>query len=75
LLEKAVIESGGRIIGVDSSDQIDPIFVDILEELRSQYAIGYYPSDSRDDGRWHEVRIEMSRPGLQTRSHSGYVDH
>jgi Ca-activated chloride channel family protein len=75
LLEQTVVDSGGRIVGVGSPDQIDPVFVDILEELRSQYAIGYYPSDSRDDGHWHDVRIEMSQPDLQTRTHAGYVDH
>lgn len=75
LLERTVTDSGGRIVGVDSPSEIHPVFVDVLEELRGQYAIGYYPTDSANDGRWHDVRVDITAPGVQVRTHSGYVDH
>jgi Ca-activated chloride channel family protein len=75
LLERTVTDSGGRIVGVDSPSEIQPVFVDVLEELRGQYAIGYYPTDSANDGRWHDVRVDITAPGVQVRTHSGYVDH
>jgi VWFA-related protein len=75
LLETTVTDSGGRIVGVDSPADIRPVFVDILGELRGQYAIGYYPTDSDNDGRWHDVRVEVTAPGVRVRTHSGYVDH
>lgn len=75
LLEATVTDSGGRIVGVDSPADIRPVFVDILGELRGQYAIGYYPTDSDNDGRWHDVRVEVTQPGVKVRTHSGYVDH
>lgn len=75
LLEQAVGESGGRIIGVDSPDQIHQVFGGILDELRRQYAIGYYPSTSSDDGRWHDVRVSVDSHDVEIRTHSGYVDH
>ncbi len=75
LLERMVTDSGGRIIGVDSPADIQPVFVDVLNELRGQYAIGYYPSDSANDGRWHDVRVDITAPGVEARTHSGYVDH
>jgi Ca-activated chloride channel family protein len=74
LLDATVIESGGRIVGVDSTSEIQPVFVDILEELRRQYAIGYYPTASVNDGRWHDVRVEVTAPGIRVRTHRGYVD-
>lgn len=74
-LELAVRESGGRILGIDSPTEIRPVFVDILDELRRQYAIGYYPSNADDDGRWHEVRVKIDEPGVHARTHAGYVDH
>lgn len=75
LLEDIVSDSGGRIIGVDSPDEIHAVFVGVLDELRRQYAIGYYPSNATDDGRWHDVRVKIERSGVQARTHSGYVDH
>lgn len=75
LLEDIVAKSGGRIIGVDSSDDIHSVFVKILDELRSQYAIGYYPSNAADDGSWHDIRVKVLRAGVQPRTHAGYVDH
>ncbi len=75
LLESTVEDSGGRIVGVDSPADIHPVFVGILEELRRQYAIGYYPSDSSNDGRWHDIRVDVSIPGVRIRTHRGYVDH
>ena len=75
LLERTVTDSGGRIVGVDSPSDIQPVFVDVLEELRGQYAIGYYPTDSANDGRWHDVHVDITAPDVQVRTHSGYVDH
>lgn len=74
-LKRTVSDSGGRIIGVDSPSDIHPVFVDVLDELRGQYAIGYYPADSANDGRWHDVRVDVTAPGVKVRTHSGYVDH
>lgn len=75
LLESTITDSGGRVVGVDSPSDIHPVFVDILEELRGQYAIGYYPSGSDNDGRWHDIRVEVDSPGVDVRTHSGYIDH
>ena len=75
LLEDVVTHSGGEVIGTDSSEDMHSVFVRILDELRSQYAIGYYPSNAADDGRWHNVRVKILRAGVQPRTHAGYVDH
>lgn len=74
LLVKAVTMSGGRIIDADSPTQIRPIFIEILRELREQYALGYYPDNLSNDGRWHKVKVEVDQPGLEVRTHQGYVD-
>ena len=73
-LERAVRDSGGKTVDVVRVAQIEPIFVEILRELREQYVLGYYPSNSRNDGRWHKVRVKVERPGLKVRTHEGYLD-
>ncbi len=74
LLQQTIEESGGRIIEVDQIHQIQRVFVQILEELREQYVLGYYPSNREDDGAWHEIRVKVDRRGTEVRTHSGYID-
>ncbi len=74
-LQRAVIESGGRIEGIDSISGVEGAFKEILAELREQYVLGYYPTNARHDGKWHEVQIRIrDRQGLQVRARGGYVD-
>jgi len=74
LLQRAVNDSGGRIIKVDNLQQIERVFVQILEELREQYVLGYYPSNRKDDGQWHRIRVKVKRSGTDVRTHRGYID-
>jgi len=73
-LAKAVLESGGRIQRIDKVNEIEGAFRNILQELREQYVIGYYPSDVRKDGRWHDIRVNVEQSGVRVRARDGYVD-
>jgi Ca-activated chloride channel family protein len=73
-LHQTVEESGGRVVRVRAAEEIEQVFADILRELREQYVLGYYPSNNRDDGRWHRVRVKVDQPGVEVRAHAGYVD-
>jgi Ca-activated chloride channel family protein len=75
LLTQVVEESGGRILEVGAPDEIRPVFIDILKELREQYVLGFYPSDRRNDGRWHRVKVEVAGEDVEVRAPRGYVDH
>jgi len=73
-LEEIVELTGGRVFPVRAPDEIQPVFVEILNELRSQYALGYYPSERRRDGSWHRLKVRVDRPGIDVRTHEGYLD-
>jgi Ca-activated chloride channel family protein len=75
LLTQVVDESGGRILEVGAPEEIQPVFIDILKELREQYVLGYYPNNRQNDGRWHKVRVEVASENLEVRAPKGYVDH
>ncbi|MFL6197054.1 MAG: VWA domain-containing protein, partial [Thermoanaerobaculia bacterium] len=74
-LEKAVRESGGRILAIDRLDQLEGAFRNILQELRQQYAIGYYPTTSKGDGSWHKVEIRLRNASGRARTREGYADN
>ncbi len=73
-LAQAVEESGGRIQRVDRTADIEPVFRGIMQELREQFAIGYYPTNLKSDGSWHAVKVSVSEPGCKVRTANGYVD-
>ena len=73
-LEQAVEASGGRIEDLPDIAGVEPAFREILAELREQYVIGYYPSKSRQDGKWHEVKVRLRGAG-RVRTRGGYVDY
>lgn len=71
-IEKLVALSGGRVLFVERSDQLDEPFQDILEELSNQYIIGYESKNTRRDGTWREVKIEVPGKGYDVRARQGY---
>lgn len=73
-LTKAVEESGGRIEKIANASELEGAFQTILHELREQYVLGYYPSDLKKDGRWHEVKVDVQRSGVKARTRDGYLD-
>lgn len=74
-LEKIVRESGGRIVRLHEPGEIEAAYRDILQELRDQYALGYYPRpELRHDGTWREIEVEVGTPGLAVRTCAGYLD-
>jgi Ca-activated chloride channel family protein len=75
LLRETVIETGGRIITIDSIDDVHDAFQALLTELREQYVIGYYPSITRGTGSWHEVEVQVGGENLDVRTRRGYLEN
>lgn len=67
--------TGGRIFNPTGFDRMDSAFADILRELRTQYLIGYYPTDVRLQPRlFHRVAIDTKTPGYKISARSGYYE-
>jgi len=73
-LTRVVNESGGRVVDLDRIENAAGAFRVILQELREQYVLGYYPSANLNDGRWHKVQVRVDGFNLVVRSREGYVD-
>jgi Ca-activated chloride channel homolog len=74
-LEKAVKESGGRILEINRVEELEGAFRNILQELRQQYALGYYPTISKGDGSWHKVQVTLKGGGGRVHTREGYADY
>ncbi|MEW6731244.1 MAG: VWA domain-containing protein [Acidobacteriota bacterium] len=74
LLKKVAEETGGQAFFPDSLDEVSIISGKINEGLRSQYILGYYPSNDKRDGRWHRLQVKLSdtKKKYAVRTRSGY---
>jgi VWFA-related protein len=71
-MKKLAGETGGRIIEVGNKyDKLKEAFNQISQELRSQYNIGYTPTNSKHDGTFRRVEIR-SRKNYKIQSRNGY---
>ncbi len=69
---KLAEDTGGRMIAVRSEKKLQEAFDQISEELRSQYTLGYYPSNPARDGRFRKIKIETTHGDLHVLSRRGY---
>jgi Ca-activated chloride channel family protein len=53
-------ETGGKAFFPEKISEISSIVAEIAIELRSQYSIGYFSSNTARDGSWRRVKIELS---------------
>jgi Ca-activated chloride channel family protein len=65
--------SGGHVFNPRSSRDLPDVYDQLLDELKSQYVIGYVPDNPKHDGRYRKLRVEVSRPGLRVRCRPGYT--
>jgi Ca-activated chloride channel family protein len=71
-IERLVNISGGRVLFVERSDELQAPFTEILEELSNQYIVGYESTNLRRDGSWREVKIEVPGGHYEVRARQGY---
>jgi VWFA-related protein len=71
-LKQLVENTGGRTYFPFSTRDLLTAFSAINEELRNQYSLTYVPSNRRMDGKFREIRVEVSRSDVRLRHRKGY---
>jgi len=69
-LASLATDTGGRTF-YDLND-FTPAFEEVQKENSSYYLIGYSPTNTRSDGRFRHIRVEVGRPGLKVQARPGY---
>jgi Ca-activated chloride channel homolog len=70
-LSRFASETGGAVYYIDKASDLERIYRDIEEELRSQYVLGIYPpADKAGSGEWRAVSVDVS--GGKAKTISGY---
>ena len=71
LLELAT-KSGGRVLRADTLESLPDAFSKIAAELRTQYAISYYPANKTRDGQYRKIKVTTTRKNVVLRAKPGY---
>jgi hypothetical protein len=65
-------KSGGRLLRADTLGSLPDAFAKIAAELRTQYAIGYYPTNKTLDGQYRKIKVTTTRKNVVVRARPGY---
>jgi Ca-activated chloride channel family protein len=65
-------ETGGRAFFPARLEDLAGAYSQIGDELASQYTIGYTSKNSRRDGAWRRVVVQVNRPSATPRAKKGY---
>lgn len=72
VLKHMAEETGGRMFQVDRGNTLERIFEQIQQEMRTQYAIGYTPTNSRKDGGYRKLDLHTNSKDLKVQVRKGY---
>jgi Ca-activated chloride channel family protein len=61
-LSKIAEASGGRAYFPDDIEQARTLMERVAHDLRTQYTIGYVPTDTAHDGTWRSIRVNIVPP-------------
>lgn len=72
-MKQLASETGAMPFFPQSIHELKGIYAAIADELESQYALGYVPRNTREDGKYRRVVVRVAdRPELKPRTRTGY---
>jgi len=71
-LKRISDETGGHVFKVDRKNSLDDIFRQIQDEMRSQYAIAYSPTNPKKDGSYRKLEFKMANKDYKVQARKGY---
>lgn len=71
-LKRMSEETGGRFFSVGRNQSLADIFMQIQEEMRSQYVIGYSSTNESRDGSFRKLELRLADKNLKAQVRKGY---
>jgi VWFA-related protein len=69
-LRTLAVETDGRAI-VNRNDLVGGM-KQIVRDVSAYYLIGYSSTNAPSDGKFHDIKVKVKRPGVQVRARKGY---
>ena len=65
-------ETGGHAYIVVDIKQLPQVYSQIADELANQYTLAYVSNNSRRNGAWRKINVQIARGGMTARTKAGY---
>jgi VWFA-related protein len=72
IMERVSKETGGRFFEVSKKETVGEIYDSIVEELRTQYSMGYAPDKDSSASGYHHVQLAVKKKDLTVQTREGY---
>jgi Ca-activated chloride channel family protein len=72
-LESLAEPSGGRALFAERPSDLAKAFAEVLEELKHQYLLGYETTNTKKDGAWRRLSLELPGTTHRIRARQGYL--
>ena len=72
ILRQIAQETGGRSFFPSRLEDLKHVYGQIAEELSSQYSLGYASTNTKRDGSWRRIVVQVARPHAVARTKRGY---
>ena len=71
-LKELADRTGGQLYRADTVVSLPQAFSAIAAELRTQYLLGYYPTNKNEHGEYRKIQVKTSRKDIAIRARPGY---
>ncbi len=72
ILQRISKETGGRFFEVTKKETVGDIYTSIVEELRTQYSMGYTPDKDSTASGYHHIQLAVKKKDLTVQTRDGY---
>jgi Ca-activated chloride channel family protein len=72
-LQVLAARTGGTLNAINRLEDMGRLYAEVAADLRTLYTIEYQPTDTKRDGKFRTIRIEVDNPTLLARTRQGYV--
>ena len=71
-MKEFAAQTGGRYVHTPQGNGLEDAFSQIVDELRNQYTLTFYPTNKKRDGRWRKLTVTARGKTLNVRARRGY---
>jgi VWFA-related protein len=72
ILERISKETGGRFFEASKKEPVDQIYASIVEELRTQYTMGFTPDKDSAPTGYHHLTLAVKKKDMTVQTREGY---
>ncbi|MCX6538227.1 MAG: VWA domain-containing protein [Acidobacteria bacterium] len=65
-------QTGGRLFEIESTKNLSAVFLEMLDEFRQRYVVGYSPAGVPIDG-WHKLTVRVKGRDAAVKARPGYL--